>query len=118
MKIQNLRKGYIIQSGLCQGYTEANNGELCGLPLMVAEIIDIIDDKVQIAKVINNPATYVDINDIYGIHLNLYILTLLGFKKIDNNDTKCPGAPNFYGTAYESTIDNVKVQIIEDNNSY
>jgi len=118
MTIQNLQIGYIVQSGLCQGYTDVNNGEICGLPLMVAEITDIINSKVHLSKVINNPATYVDSNDVHGIRLNLYILNLLGFREIDKNDAQCPGAPNFHGTAYEAKINGVEVQVIEDNNSY
>lgn len=118
MSINDLKIGNIVQTGLCYGYTNINNVEICKLPLMVAEVKDIINDNVLLCKVIDTPETYVDAKDVYGIPLNQYILDLLGFKKIDKIYALCPGAPNFNGTAYEAQINGMKVQIVEDNNSY
>ena len=118
MAKNNLQKGDIIQTGLCYGYTKVKNNQVCNLPLMVAEIKDIVNKNVLLCKVIDSPETWVEIEDIHGIPLNKCILTLLGFEIIDKNDALCPGAPNFHGEAYEAEINGVKVQIIEDNNSY
>lgn len=118
MAINNLQAGDLVLTGLCYGYTNINNGEICKLPLMVTEVKNIIKDKVSLCRVINTPETYVDINDIHGIPLNLYILDLLGFKIIDKIHALCPGAPNFNGTVYEAQISGLKIHIIEDNNSY
>lgn len=118
MAINNLQIGDLVLTGFCYGYTNINNGEICKLPLMVTEVKNIIKDKVSLCKVINMPETYVDINDIHGIHLNQYILDLLGFKVIDKNNALRPGAPNFNGTVYEAQINGLKIHIIKDNNSY
>lgn len=115
MEIDNVQVGDLILTGLCYGYTDESQ---CGLPLMVANVQSIIKDKVLLCEGIDTPETYVDINDIYGIPLNRYILNLLGFKEIEKTVALCPGAPNFYGTAYEAQIDGHKVQIIEDDHSY
>lgn len=118
MAINNLQIGDLVLTGLCYGYTNINNGEICKLPLMVAEVKDIINGNVSLCKVIDTPETNVDANDIYGIPLNQYILDLLGFKVIDKNNALRPAAPNFYGTVYEAQINGKTVQIIKDNNSY
>lgn len=118
MAINNLQVGNLVLTGLCYGYANINNGEICKLPLMVTEVKNIIKDKVSLCKVINIPETYVDINDIHGIPLNQYILDLLGFKVIDKNNALRPGAPNFNGTVYEAQINGLKIHIIKDNNSY
>lgn len=117
MRINDLQIGDVVLTGLCYGYTDVKNNEVCELPLMVTEIKDIVKNH-ALCKVIDMPETYVDINDIYGIPLNEYRLALLGFKLIDKNKALCPGAPNFNGVAYEAQINDVKVQIIEDNKSY
>lgn len=85
MSINDLKIGNIVQTGLCYGYTNINNVEKCKLPLMVAEVKDIINDNVLLCKVIDTPETYVDAKDVYGIPLNQYILDLLGFKKNRQN---------------------------------
>lgn len=84
---------------------------------MITEVKDI-DKNQALCKVIDMPETYVDINDILGIPLNQYRLRLLGFKQIDKIHALRPGAPNFNGTVYEAQINGIKIQIIEDNNSY
>lgn len=117
MAINNLQKGDVVLTGLCYGYTDVKNNEICELPLMIAEIKDI-SGKQALCKVINTPETYVDTNDVYGIPLNQYRLHLLGFKIIDKIHALCPNAQNINGTVYEAQINGVKVQIIEDNNSY
>lgn len=118
MEINNLQIGDVVLTGLCYGYTNINNGEQCNLPLMVAEIKDIINNNVSLYKVIDTPETYVDAKDVHGIPLNQYVLQLLDFIEIDKNKVLCPGAPNFYGTAYEAQIDGMTVQIIKTDHSY
>jgi len=117
MMINDLQIGDVVLTGLCYGYTDVKNNEVCELPLMVTEIKDIVKNH-ALCKVIDMPETYVDINDIYGIPLNQYRLRLLGFKQIDKIYALRPGAPNFNGTVYEAQINGLKIQIIEDNNSY
>lgn len=118
MAINDLQIGDVVLTGLCYGYTDVKNNEICELPLMVAEVKDIINGNVSLCKVIDTPETNVDVKDVYGIPLNQYILDLLGFKVIDKNNALRPAAPHFYGTVYEAQINGVTVQIIKDNNSY
>lgn len=64
MMINDLQIGDVVLTGLCYGYTDVKNNEVCELPLMVTEIKDIVKNH-ALCKVIDMPETYVDINDIY-----------------------------------------------------
>lgn len=118
MAINDLQIGDVVLTGLCYGYTDVKNNEVCELPLMVAEVKDIINGNVSLCKVIDTPETNVDVKDVYGIPLNQCVLQLLGFIEIDKNKALYPGAPKFYVTAYEAQIDGMTVQIIKKDNSY
>ena len=41
MAINDLQIGDVVLTGLCYGYTDVKNNEVCELPLMVAEVKDI-----------------------------------------------------------------------------
>lgn len=118
MDINDVETGFLVQSGLCYGYSDVTNSEVCGLPLMVAEVLGVINDTVEFVQVINEPKTYVNAHDIHGIPLNSYVLEILGFKPIEKELAKCPGSSYINGQVYEATISNTTIQIIKDSNKY
>ena len=118
MEKKDLEIGYIVQTNLCYGYSGVQSAAVCIVPLMIVEVTNIFEDKIEFAEISKSLKTYVHLQDIQGLPLNSCILGKLGFTHIDKTLALCPAPEKISGQVFEATIDNTKIQIIQDGNKY
>lgn len=118
MEKKDLEIGYIVQTNFCYGYSNVQSAAICIVPAMIVEVTNILEDQIELAGISKNPKTYVHLQDIQGVPLNSCILDKLGFTLIDKTLALCPAPGMITGQVFEATIDNTKIQIIQDGNKY
>ena len=69
MEKKDLEIGYIVQTNLCYGYSGVQSAAVCIVPLMIVEVTNIFEDKIEFAEISKSLKTYVHLQDIQGLRI-------------------------------------------------